>query len=126
MSEEAKKKVDQDWKERAEKEKQKAQVESQKYYEPTFTIFLNSLILQAMVYLGKLESPVTGKPQINLEQARFMIDTLGIVKEKTKGNLTPDEEKLLEEALFSLRMLYIDADKKTGGEKEKPDEEKNG
>jgi hypothetical protein len=126
MSEEAEKKVDQDWKERAEKEKQKAQVESQKYYEPTFTIFLNSLILQAMVYLGKLESPVTGKPQINLEQARFMIDTLVIVKEKTKGNLTPDEEKLLEEALFSLRMLYIDADKNSGQEKEKTDEEKNG
>ena len=124
MPEEIKKKIDQDWKEKAEKDKQKAQAENRKYYEPTFTVFLNSLTLQAMVYLGKLESPVTSKPEVNLEQARFMIDTLGIVKEKTKGNLNAEEEKLLEEALFSLRMLYVEADKntKTGG----IDEEKSG
>jgi len=118
MSEEIKK-VDQDWKEKAEKEKQKAQAENRKYHEPTFTVFLNSLILQAMIYLGKLENPVTGKPEVNLEQARFMIDTLGILKEKTKGNLAEGEGKLLEEALFSLRMLYVEADKsKEGNQKE--------
>ena len=64
--------------------------------------------MQAMIAVGKLENPVTRKIEKNLEQARFLIDTLGILKEKTKNNLTTDEEKLLDEALYSLRMIYVE------------------
>jgi hypothetical protein len=108
MSEEIKKKVDDAWKDQVDKEKKQAYVDEQSYHEPTFTIFLSSLSMQAMIAAGKLANPVTQKVEKNLEQARFLIDTLGILKEKTKNNLSAEEEKLLDEALYSLRMIYVE------------------
>ena len=108
MEEEIKKKIDESWKNQADKEKKEASVKHEVYHEPTFSIFLSSLSMQAMIALGRLENPVTGKTEKNLEQARFLIDTLGILKEKTKGNLTADEEKLIEAGLFNLRMMYVE------------------
>jgi len=108
MEEEIKKKVDEGWKIQAEKEKKEAKDANEIYHEPTFTIFLSSLGMQALIALGRLDNPVTAKKEKNLEQARFLIDTLGIIMEKTKGNLTADEEKLLEESLFNLRMIYVE------------------
>jgi Domain of unknown function (DUF1844) len=105
------KKVDESWKEQVEKEKNSAQEKKAAYHEPTFTIFVSSLAMQAMIALGKLENPMTGKAEKNVDQGRFLIDTIGILKEKTKGNLTPEEEKLLEEALYNLRMLYLQDNK---------------
>ncbi|MCD6583339.1 MAG: DUF1844 domain-containing protein [Candidatus Omnitrophica bacterium] len=107
MSEENRKKVDEEWKAQVEKEKREAKAKNESYHEPTFTIFLSSISMQAMIALGKLENPVTKKLEKNMEQARFLIDTLSILKEKTKGNLTSEEEKLLEESLFNLRLMYV-------------------
>jgi hypothetical protein len=108
MSEEIKKKVDQEWKATAEKEKKEAQEKHEAYHEPNFRLFLSSLSMQAMIALGRLENPVSGKTERNLEQARFLVDTIGILKEKTKNNLSPEEDKLLDDALFSLRMMYVE------------------
>ena len=108
MSEEIKKKVDQDWKSQVEKEKQQAKEQQADYHEPNFTIFLSSLSMQAMIALGRLENPITKTTDKNLEQARFLIDTLGIIKEKTKGNLSKEEENLLDDALYNLRILYVE------------------
>lgn len=108
MSDEAKKKVDEEWKTQVEKEKRQAQADNRPYREPTFTIFLSSISMQAMIALGKLENPITGKIEKNMEQAKFLIDTLDILKNKTKGNLTVEEEKLLDESLFNLRMAYVE------------------
>lgn len=108
MEEQIKKKIDEDWKVQAEKEKTQANTKNEVYHEPTFSVFLSSLSMQAMIAMGRLENPLTGKAEKSLEQARFLVDTLGIIKEKTKGNLTADEEKLLEEALFNLRMMYVE------------------
>ena len=110
--EEVKKKVDDDWKAQVEKEKREAESRKEVYRQPTFTVFLSSMSMQAMIALGKLENPLTKKIEKNLEQARFLIDTLGIIKEKTKGNLTKEEEDFLEESLFNLRMLYVEEVKK--------------
>ena len=107
MPEERRKKVDEEWKTQVEKEKREAKAKNEPYHEPTFTIFLSSISMQAMIALGKLENPVTKKLEKNMEQARFLIDTLSILKEKTKGNLTSEEEKLLEESLFNLRLMYV-------------------
>jgi hypothetical protein len=63
--------------------------------------------MQAMIAMGGLENPITKKKEKNYGQARFLIDTLGIIQEKTKGNLTDEEAKVLEEYLFNLRMMYI-------------------
>ncbi|MCM8786965.1 MAG: DUF1844 domain-containing protein [Candidatus Omnitrophica bacterium] len=108
MDEEVKKKIDENWKDQVENEKRKAFQENQKYYEPTFSIFLSSLVMQTMIALGKLENPITNKIEKNLDQARFLIDTIALLKEKTKNNLTKEEENLLEDSLANLRMLYVE------------------
>ncbi len=76
---------------------------------PTFALFLSSLGMQAMIALGKIENPLTKKTEKNHNQASFLIDTLEIIKEKTKNNLSKDEEKLLDEYLFNLKMIYAKA-----------------
>lgn len=107
MDEEIRKRVDEEWKTQVEKEKHKAQDDKNIYHEPTFTIFLSSLGMQAMIALGKLENPLTGKADKNMEQARFLIDTLSILKEKTKGNVSQEEEKMLNESIYNLQLIYV-------------------
>lgn len=108
MDENNRKSVDESWKETVKKEKTAAEENAEQFYEPSFLVFLSSLSMQAMIAMGKLENPVTGKTEVSRDQARYLIDTLNILKEKTKGNLTPEENKFLEESLFNLRMSYID------------------
>ena len=111
MNQDSKKKVDQSWKNQVDKEKETAESENQTYHQPTFTVFVSSLGMQAMIAIGKLENPITKKKEKNFEQARFLIDTLGVIQEKTKGNLNADEDKALGEYLFNLRMMYIEEKK---------------
>ena len=102
------KKIDQDWKETAEKEKEGLQKDGKFVLpQPDFSFFVTTLALQASVAMGIMENPTDGKKEENLTQARFLIDSLVLLREKTKGNLTPDEEKLLENVLYELRMSYI-------------------
>ncbi len=108
MDETAKKKIDENWKEEVNKEKEKTEEKNQSYYQPNFKIFISSLSMQAMIALGRLENPVTKSSEKNFDQARYLIDTLEIIKDKTKNNLNQEEEKLIEESLFSLRMAYLE------------------
>lgn len=110
----ANKNIDETWKELADKEKETLKKEGDKFIppEPDFNFFISTLALQASIFLGQIPNPVTNKKEEDLKQAKFIIDTLGMLKEKTKGNLTPDEDKLLENVLYELRMQYIS---KTGG-----------
>lgn len=80
--------------------------------ETDFGYFLSSLTLQAMTALGEIPHPATNLPQENLEQARYFVDLLGMLEEKTRGNLTAEEISLLEGALYELRMKYV---ARTGG-----------
>ena len=66
----------------------------------------------AMVALGKLMNPVTGKIERNLEAARNTIDTLGAIEARTRGNLESDEQRVLKQVLTELRMNYLDELKK--------------
>lgn len=61
----------------------------------------------AMMSLGKLENPVAGKTEQNLEFAKLSIDTLDMIKEKTKGNLSEYEEKFLDETLKEVKLVYV-------------------
>jgi hypothetical protein len=61
----------------------------------------------AMANLGQAPDPATGRPHLDLDQARFAIDVLGMLQEKTRGNRTPDESAVLEEMLTALRMGYV-------------------
>ena len=75
--------------------------------EINFATFIFSLNHSVLVHLGVTEDPVTGKKERNLPLAKQTIDILGMLEEKTKGNLTTDEEKMLKNMLYDLRMIYI-------------------
>ncbi len=77
----------------------------------------------ALQNLGKVINPMTNQIERNLEQAKNMIDLLGMLDEKTKGNLNDNEQRLLEHALFELRMNYVDELKKDGTPEEQTEEE---
>lgn len=103
------KKVDEGWKEKAEKEKtgqQINQTDEETYHQPDFIFFLTTMSMQAMIALGKLENPLTKKIEKNLVQGRFIIDTLDMLKAKTEGNLNQNEKDILENAVSDLKMIY--------------------
>lgn len=79
---------------------------------------------QAMIALGKVMNPSTGKAEKNLQVASLFIDTLEMLQRKTTGNLTPDETRILQATLTDLRLMYIDESKApaTSAEPAKPDE----
>ena len=66
----------------------------------------------AMVAMGKLMNPVTGKIERNLEAARNTIDTLGAIELRTRGNLESDEQRVLTQVLTELKLNYLDELKK--------------
>lgn len=72
-----------------------------------FSTFVISLSSSALVHLGEVENPETKTKEVNLDLAKHTIDLLGLLEEKTKGNLTVQEERLLKDILFDLRMKYI-------------------
>ncbi|MGE5855508.1 MAG: DUF1844 domain-containing protein, partial [Syntrophaceae bacterium] len=86
--------------------KQQAQAEAT-FPELNFATFVFSLGTSAMYHFGDFPHPVTKKAERNLEAAKQTIDILGILKDKTKGNLSDDEDRLLESLLYELRMRYV-------------------
>ncbi len=66
---------------------------------------------QAMIALGKMINPATGKAEKNLPAARLFIDTLEMLERKTAGNLNPDETKLLKATLTDLRLMFVEESK---------------
>lgn len=95
------------WHEQLAKEKLLAKEKNTTFRQPTLNIFLSSIIMQAMIALGKLENPLSAKQEKNPEQARFLIETLVLLQEKIKDNLTEEEKKFLDESLTSLILLYL-------------------
>jgi hypothetical protein len=71
-----------------------------------------------MMSLGKLMNPISRKIETNLEVARDTIDTLAALEARTKGNLEPDEARVLTQVLTDLRMNYLEELKKTGARSE--------
>ena len=78
-----------------------------------FASFLLSLATTGMVHLGEIPEPSSGQKMEDLEAARQMIDILGILKEKTEGNLSAEESHLLENVLYELRMKFMGKSKAT-------------
>lgn len=113
--EEQNKKIDETWKELADKEKQelsqKSPKDSTEEFVVDFIFFISTLGIQASIALGQVENPVTNKLDLDLRQAKFLIDTLDIIKEKTLGNLNMEESNLLENMLYELKMTYISKNK---------------
>ncbi|MBI5580826.1 MAG: DUF1844 domain-containing protein [Deltaproteobacteria bacterium] len=75
--------------------------------EINFPTFIASLNASALVHLGVIEDPVSGKAEKNLAMAKQTIDILSMLQQKTAGNLTPDEEAMQKSILYDLRILYV-------------------
>ena len=116
--------TDDDWK--AEAKKEKAKLSEEKKQEQStgktgtgrsagpmppanFVTLANSLALQALLYMGRIGDPNSAETQrmVNLDMAKHHIDLLGILEEKTKGNLTDEESQALSLAMHEVRMQYV-------------------
>ena len=75
--------------------------------EVNFLNYITSLGFQAMIFMGEIPNPVTNEVEKNLNQAKFLIDTLTMLKEKTAGNLNDQENNLLENSIYELQMRYV-------------------
>ena len=88
-------------------------------------LLMNLLLLfqaAAMQHMGKIKNPMTDTIERDLEQAQFAIDTLDMMANKMKGNLSPDEERLLTSILKELKLNYVDEQSKPTPQ---PEEEKD-
>ncbi|NLE28302.1 MAG: DUF1844 domain-containing protein [Phycisphaerae bacterium] len=122
--------IDDDWKRQAQEEKERlaqqeqaAKKETKATDRPTtkpaegteehelpqasFEALVSTLTSQALLALGVVEHPSMGK-MLNLDLAKFNIDLLGIIEEKTKGNLNEQEKQMMEQTLHQLRMMFVE------------------
>lgn len=76
-----------------------------------FQSLIGTLITQALMYMGGFPDPETGRAMVSLDHARFHIDLLGVLEQKTKGNLAPEEASDLSQALNELRLRFVDITK---------------
>ncbi|MCP4649891.1 MAG: DUF1844 domain-containing protein [PVC group bacterium] len=76
-----------------------------------FSLFISSLGMQALLSLGEIENPMTNKKEQDLIQAKYLIDTMEMIQGKTTGNLTDDEQKMLDQILYELRMKFVSISK---------------
>ncbi|MBC7784054.1 MAG: DUF1844 domain-containing protein [Burkholderiales bacterium] len=118
--------IDSDWKRQAQEEKRKLAEEQAKSKappaaapaqqsaapaarrlpEPSFATLVQSSMTQALYYLGELAEEGE-QPPLSLDMAKHHIDTLAILDQKTKGNLTPDEQRLLDQTIYDLRARFV-------------------
>jgi hypothetical protein len=125
MPDEKKLIIDEDWKSQVEAEKQQAsqtQSGQPKGAAPaaatqpadppmppaSFELLLTTLATEALIALGQVPHPATGRAEARRNQAQYLIDTIDVLEQKTKGNLTPDERQMIESLLHQLRMAFID------------------
>lgn len=77
-----------------------------------FATFILSLGSSALLHLGEMTEPGGAPPEVNLPLAKQTIDIIAMLEEKTRGNLTDAEKKLLSSLLYDLRVKFVDAQKK--------------
>ena len=122
MSEEKKIIIDDDWKSQVAAEKEalkKEAADKEAGAQPeasdspgtmppaSLELLITTLATEAMVAMGQIPNPATGESSSTPEHARYAIDMLEVLQEKTKGNLTPGEENMLEGILHQLRMAFV-------------------
>ena len=115
------KKVDESWKDEVHREKGHTKQEWEKDtsnrakaaqtgfppMQATFGTLIAEFAMQASLFLGEIPDPETNEPIEDLNRAKYLIDELGVLEQKTAGNLTPDEEQALKSILYELRMKYV-------------------
>lgn len=107
--------VDSDWKDQAEREKNElandaaAEPERGEMPPADFITHCASLATQAMIFMGAIANPMTGKADVDHQQARYVIDVLSMLKEKTAGNLKDDEQNTLDSLIGELKLIWVQA-----------------
>lgn len=76
-------------------------------FEVNFTLFLSGLMMEGVIALGDMEHPVTKKKEPSLAHAKFIIDTITMLKEKTQNNLSKEEGDMVDSVLYDLRMRFL-------------------
>ena len=116
---EREKKVDESWKDAVGQEKDlsksgeaaapETEAGPEGEMEMNFLNYLTSLVMQALIFLGEIPNPMAeNKVEVNLRQAKFLIDTLLLLRDKTKGNLSKEEDGFLNMALYELQMKFVE------------------
>lgn len=77
-----------------------------------FTTFVLGLAHTSLIHLGDVPNPETGKASVDLVLARESIELLGLLRDKTRGNLTAEEERVFEDVLARLRLRFVEASKR--------------
>jgi hypothetical protein len=124
MADEKKIIIDEDWKSRVEAEREEEAAKAQQTTAQgtaagaadqaviemppaSLELLLTTLGTEALMAMGQLPHPVTGKLHAQRNQAKYLIDTIEVLQSKTKGNLTPAEQQLIDNLLHQLRMLFV-------------------
>ena len=82
--------------------------------DPRFAEFVILQAQNAGMFLGQVANPINGQPEVNINAARSVLDSLEMLEHKTAGNRSPEEEKLLQTALLNLRSLYAEVEARDG------------
>ena len=80
-------------------------------YEFGFSTFILSLSTSALVHLGELPDPLSNTKEVNLQLAKQTISIIEMLKEKTEGNLTKEEENLIDSVLYDVRLKFVNSSK---------------
>lgn len=75
--------------------------------EPNFVMLISNFATQALIELGEIKNPITKQTERAPERAKFTIDMLQVIRDKTKNNLSSEEQKFVDGALYELRMKYV-------------------
>ncbi len=95
-------------------ESEEAEPQNQEMPQLNFINYITSLAFQTMIFLGEIPNPITEKIEKNLMQAKFLIDTLALLREKTTGNLTPQESEALNSFVYELQTKFVEVAQKEG------------
>ena len=82
--------------------------EAEQLPEATFQTIVYTMATQAMIALGEIENPITRQSKVDLRQAKYLIDTLQVLHEKTEGNLDETEKRALMNILAEVQMKYVE------------------
>jgi hypothetical protein len=113
--------IDDDWKAAAQQEKQRLSQQAEQAGPGTvpgpagFADLVNLIVMQAMVGLGGMEAPGGQRIPPDLAMAKYHIDLLEVLEKKTGSNLEEEEKRMLESALFNLRMAYVETTERRAG-----------
>jgi hypothetical protein len=105
------KNIDEGWKDAAGNEKAAAEKGTAsnglKGLQADFNTLISSMAMEALIFMGELPNPLTKKKEANLDQAKYVIDMLAVMKDKTKGNLTAEEANGIDNILYELRTKFV-------------------